>query len=318
MSNATTVITNLTNTSSLIPDNVGIVTNATNIVKNLTNISALSSGITETPHLIDVIFNPFWIIQSLFILIFAYIVVWLLDLALKILSEQLGTKRHILAMVIPVMKIFLYIGAIYLIITPLLHLGLTEFAVFSGIMGAGLGLGLKDLFADIVAGFIIIIEKPYQIGDKIQVGNDYGEVVDIGLVQTIIITPGDSRVSIPNYAAISNSVSSANAGSAEMMVITDLYISYDSDISEAIRLLSEAVITSRYVYVSDTRPYTILVENLPLFRKITAKAYVNDLRHEFIFKTDITKRAWEAYQIAGIKAPDISAGGYCLSSSPLI
>ena len=218
-------------------------------------------------------------------------------------------------MVIPVVKIILYFGALFLIISPLLHLGITEFAVFSGLMGAGLGLGLKDLFADIVAGFVIIIEKPYQIGDKIQVGSDYGEVVDIGLVQTVIITPGDSRVSIPNYSAISNSVSSANAGSAEMMVIIDLYLSYNSDIQDAIRLLSEAVITSRYVYVSDTRPYTILVENLPLFRKITAKAYVNDLRHEFIFKTDITKRAWEAFQNAGIAAPDISAGGYCFSSS---
>jgi small-conductance mechanosensitive channel len=294
-------------------------TNATEIVTNLTNITVLSPGISqETPHLIDIIFNPFWIIQSLCILIFVAVLVWVLDIGLKILSEQLGTKRHILAMVIPVLKIILYVSAFYLIISPLLHLGIAEFAVLSGLMGAGIGFGLKDLVADIVAGFIIILEKPYQIGDKIQIGNDYGEVVDIGLIQTVIITPGDSRVSIPNYSAISNSVSSANSGTAEMMVITDLYISYDSDIQEAVRLLSEAVITSRYVYVSDSRPYTILVENFPLFRKITAKAYVNDLRHEFIFKTDITKRAWEAYQNVGIKPPEISSGGYCLSSSLLI
>ena len=220
-------------------------------------------------------------------------------------------------MAIPVLKIFLYFGALYLIISPLLHLGIAEFAVLSGLMGAGIGFGLKDLVADIVAGFIIIIEKPYQIGDKIQIGENYGEVVDIGLIQTVIITPGDSRGSMPNYSAISNSVSSANSGTSEMMVITDLYISYNSDIQEAIRLLSDAVMTSRYVYVSDTRPYTILVENFPLFRKITAKAYVNDLRLEFIFKSDITIRAWEAYQNAGIKAPDISTGGYCVSSSLL-
>ena len=98
-------------------------------------------------------------------------------------------------MVIPVFKIILYIGALYIIISPLFHLGLTEFAVFSGLVGAGIGLGLKDLFADIVAGFIIILEKPFQIGDKIQIGGDYGEVVDIGLIQTVIVTPGDSRVS---------------------------------------------------------------------------------------------------------------------------
>ena len=291
--------------------------NATEIVSNITNISALKPEIIQTPHLTDIIFNPFWIIQSIGILVIPYIVVWALDLGLKILSEQLGTKRHILAMVIPVLKIILYIMALYLIVSPLLHLGFAEFAVLSGLVGAGIGFGLKDLVADIVAGFIIIIEKPYQIGDKIQIGNDYGEVVDIGLIQTVIITPGDSRVSIPNYSAITNSVSSANAGASEMMVITDLYISYDSDLQEAIRLLSETLITSRYIYVSETRPYTILVENLPLFRKITAKAYVNDLRHEFIFKSEITKRAWDAFQRANIKPPDISRGGYIVSSSLL-
>lgn len=284
--------------------------NATEIVSNLTNITALTPDITQTLHLTDIIFNPLWIIQGIFILIITYIIVWGLDVGLKILSEQLGTKRHILAMIIPVIKIILYIGALYLIISPLLHLGFAEFAVLSGLIGAGIGFGLKDLVADIVAGFIIIIEKPYQIGDKIQIGNDYGEVVDIGLIQTIIITPGDSRVSIPNYTAITNSVSSANSGASEMMVITDLYISYDSDVDEAIRLLSETVITSRYVYVSDSRPYTILIENLPLFRKITVKTYVNDLRHEFIFKSEITKRAWEAYQKAGIRPPDIIHSGH--------
>lgn len=94
------------------------------------------------------------------------------------------------------------------------------------------------------------------------------------------------------------------------MVVTDLYLSYDADIDEAVRLLTEAVIPSRYVYISEARPYIILIENYPLYKKIIAKAYVNDLRHGFTFKTDITKRAWESYQNVGIKPPDIIRNGY--------
>jgi small-conductance mechanosensitive channel len=208
-------------------------------------------------------------------------------------------------MIIPVLKILVYCIALFLIFSPLWELGIGEIAVLSGLFGAGLGLGLKDLFADIVAGFIIIVEKPYQIGDKIQIGDYYGEVTDIGLVQTILVTPGDSRVAVPNYSVLSNAVSSANAGTAEMMVITDLYISYHSDIDTAISIFTDAVTTSRYVYVSDTRAYTILVENHPFYRKLIAKAYVNDLRYEFVFKSDITKRAWDAFEKAGIKPPEI-------------
>lgn len=284
--------------------------NATEIITNLTNISAITAEVNKPEHLLGTILDPFWIISSLLIIAITYGIVWILDFTIRFLSEQLGTKRHILAMVIPVFKIIVYVIALILILSPLWELGIGELAVLSGLLGAGLGLGLKDLFADIVAGFVIIIEKPYQIGDKIRIGDIYGEVKDIGLVQTIVTTPGDDRVAIPNYSVLSNAVSSANAGNAEMMVITELYISYRADISEAVRLLTEAVTTSRYVYVSPSRPYTILIENHPYYRKLIAKAYVNDLRHEFIFRSDITRQAWDAFQEAGITPPDILPPGF--------
>ncbi len=287
--------------------------NATpSLISNLTSLTAITEEVAGSQTLIEVLTNPAWILGSLAILAMAYVIVWVMDLSLRILSERRGTSRHILAMLIPVLKILIYIIAVYLVFSPLLHLGLNELAVLSGLLGAGIGFGLKDLFADIVAGFVIIIEKPYQIGDKIELDNNYGEVVDIGLVQTIIVTPDDSRVAIPNYSVFTRSVSSANAGLAEMMVITDLFLSYTGDIAEAVLLLEETVITSRYVFVSGSRPVTILVENHPLYRRLIAKAYVNDLRNEFIFKTDITIRAWQAFEEAGFTPPVLAGYGYPL------
>ena len=280
------------------------------ILQNITNLSNIAPDGTTSGHLLKTIIEPSWLLSSIIILLIGYLVVFGMDSFLRILSEQLGTKRHILAMIIPVLKIFVYVCVVFLIVSPLFELGLAELAVFSGLIGAGLGFGLKDIVENIIAGFVIIIEKPYQIGDKITINEHYGEVIDIGLIQTVIVTPGDSRVTIPNYLTVVNAVSSSNSGSAEMMVVTDLYLSYDADIDEAVRLLTEAVITSRYVYISEDRPYIILVENYPLYRKIIAKAYVNDLRHEFTFKTDITRRTWESYQNIGINPPYIMKSGY--------
>ncbi|PWR70424.1 mechanosensitive ion channel family protein [Methanospirillum lacunae] len=292
--------------------------NSSTILENITNISNIAPDGTLPGHMMRTIIEPSWIISSLLVLIIGYLIVYGMDFFLRILSEKLGTRRHILAMIIPVLKILVYICMVYVILSPLFDLGFTELAVFSGLIGAGLGFGLKDLVENIVAGFVIIIEKPYQIGDKIAINEHYGEVIDIGLIQTVIVTPGDSRVTIPNYLTVVNAVSSSNSGSAEMMVVTDLYLSYDADIDKAVRLLTEAVITSRYVYISEKRPYIILVENYPLYRKIIAKAYVNDLRHEFTFKTDITKRTWESYQDAGIKPPDIIGNGYPIPIDKMI
>lgn len=287
-----------------------IIVNSSAILQNITTLSGIAPEGTPSGHLLRTMGDPSWIISSIFILLIGFLVVFALDAILRILSEQLGTKRHILAMIIPVLKIFVYVCVVYLIAAPLFEFGFTELAVFSGLLGAGLGFGLKDIVENIVAGFIIVIEKPYQIGDKIAINEHYGEVVDIGLIQTVIVTPGDNKVTIPNNMTVGNAVSSSNSGSAEMMVVTDLYLSYDADIDEAVRLLTEAVITSRFVYISKQRPYVINVENYPLYRKIIAKAYVNDLRHEFTFKSDITKRTWESYQNAGIRPPDISRCGY--------
>jgi moderate conductance mechanosensitive channel len=289
---------------------VVIMSNTTSLLTNLTNLTTIAPEGAKPNQLLQIVTSPYWIISSLFILCVAYLIVMGMDFLLRILSEQLGTKRHILSMVIPILKIFVYIFAVYFVVSPLFNLGITELTVFSGLIGAGLGFGLKDLVANMVSGFIIILEKPYQIGDKISIDDNYGEVIDIGIIQTVIITPGDSRVAIPNYVIMSKAVSSANSGSAEMMVITDLYLSYDTQIDDAVRLLTETVITSRFVYISETRPYVILVENHPLYRKILVKAYVNDLRHEFKFKSDITKRAWEVFQKAGIRPPDIIHAGY--------
>jgi moderate conductance mechanosensitive channel len=282
------------------------------MMQNFTILSNIVPDGTASGHLIKTLVDPAWLISSAFLLLLGFLVVFALDFVLRILSENLGTKRHILSMIIPVLKIFVYFCVIFLILSPLFELGFAELAVFSVLIGAGLGFGLKDIVENIVAGFVIIIEKPYQIGDKIAINEYYGEVTDIGLIQTVIVTPGDNRITIPNYLTVVNAVSSSNSGSAEMMVITNLYLSYEADIDEAIRLLTEAVITSRYVYVSEARPIIINVENFPLYRKILVKAYVNDLRHEFTFKSDITKRAWESYQNAGIKPPDIGRSGYPL------
>ncbi len=285
------------------------------IISNLTNMSLQTVQMANQDSLITILLDPYWIMESLVILVIAYVLVRGIDLGLRVFSEQLGTNRHFLAMFIPIVKTAVYLITLYLIFSPFFTLGIAELSVLFGLLGAGLGFGLKDLFADLIAGIIIILQKPYQIGDMITMDNMYGEVMDIGLIQTIIITPSDNRVAIPNYLVITQSVSSANAGSAEMMVVTELFVSYDSNIREAIRLLHETVITSRYVYLSPSRPCTILVENHPLFRKIIAKAYVNDLRNEFVFKTNITVRAWEAFQEAGILPPDISRSGGVLPDS---
>lgn len=243
------------------------------------------------------------ILYLVYILIIAYIIVRVSSFLLKKIAERLPRFRHAFTMLIPLIKIVVYFLAFYNILTSLVEPNLTELIAFFGLFGAALGFGLKDLFADIVGGVVIIFEKPYQIGDKITMGDYYGEVTDIGIRSTRLLTPGDSSVSVPNYLVFSQAVSSGNAGNVAMMVIIDIFIDPECDAGTTIKILKEAIVTSKYVIIAKHFPFTVLFDDFPGYHRIRGKAYVNDLRFEFEFRSEVTRRTWAELKKHGIDPP---------------
>jgi small-conductance mechanosensitive channel len=128
-------------------------------------------------------------------------------------------------------------------------------------------------------------------------------VKDIGLRSTRIQTPSDELVSLPNFIIFSQPVSSGNAGDLAMMIVIDLYIHPESDAAAALKILKEALVTSKYVIISKKYPYTVLVDDFPFYQRVRAKGYVNDLRQEFEFKSEVTRRTLAAFRQSRIRPP---------------
>jgi small-conductance mechanosensitive channel len=191
-------------------------------------------------------------------------------------------------------------------LAAILKIASDQLVLFSGLFGAGLGFGLQGLFADVVGGLLTIVERPYQIGDKITMGGHYGEVKDIGLRVTRLVTPDDTLVSVPNGSIFQNPVANVNAGNLEMMVMIDLFIDPSSDAQKAMQILREALLTSQYIRLSEKHPYVILIKDFPFYKRIRAKGYANDFRYEFLFETDVTKRTWQEFKQNGIMPPRIA------------
>lgn len=251
-------------------------------------------------------FNVYTLINSIIVILIAYILIRITTFILTWSSERAGQYRITVKMVIPLLKFTIYGIALYYILANILKLSSEQLILFGGLLGAGIGFGLKDLFADVVGGIVITFEKPYHVGDKIKMGDYYGEVIDIGIRSTRLVTPDDNIISVPNYLIFTQAVASANAGAQEMMVVIELFIDSGSDTALAMKILKEAVVTSKYVFVSKKRPFTVLLKDFPFYRRISAKAYVNDLRYEFEFKSEVTRRAWDEFARKGIKAPKVN------------
>ena len=233
----------------------------------------------------------------------AYLIARILTFLLIRISEYTGHLRFIIRMFVPIINVIIYTAAIMLIVNRVLTLSTIELVAFSGLLGTAIGFGLKDVAANIIGGVIIAFQKPFRIGDRITMGKDYGEVIDIGIMETQIVNPDDNLVTIPNYNIITQNVASANAGRSEMMVVIDIFIDHDADMGRAIEIFKEAVATSRYVYISDRCTYTILTENQLHAIRLRARAYVWDLRDEFECKAEISRRTKYRYQQEGILPP---------------
>ncbi|MFA5237410.1 MAG: mechanosensitive ion channel domain-containing protein [Methanoregula sp.] len=243
------------------------------------------------------------ILYAVLILVIAYFFILLLSFLLTRIAERVSTHRTQILMIIPFAKIVIYAGAIYLIASTLFKPDIAELVAFFGLFGAILAFGVKDLFTDIVGGLVIIVEKPFQIGDKITFGGYYGEVADIGLRSTKILTSDESLVSVPNDHVFSQPVSSSNAGEMAMLVVTDLYIDGRCNAEKALAIAREAAITSKYAALGKSYPVSIRLNDFPFYRQVRVKAFVSDIRNEFQFKSDITRRAWDEMRRQGIRPP---------------
>jgi len=239
------------------------------------------------------------VVEALAVLVAAYVVSRVVDAVLSAVAARLGVNRFRVTFLIPIAEFLVYGTALYLIGTALFDLSTTQLVAFSGLLGAALGLGLKDLLADVFGGLVLVAEQPYRIGDKVEIGDHYGEVVDIGIRSTDLVTPNDTVVTVPNYLFFDESIANANAGAAEMLVVVEFHVATDADVATVRRVGEDALVTSQYVYATDDHPVMVVVEDDLHYRTLRGKAYVNDLRNEFEFKSDVTERVTEAFEARG-------------------
>lgn len=232
----------------------------------------------------------------IFLYLFAKTLNWFFEfLAMKIPSYRLSILQFN-TIATHIIYIFGSLWILYIVIDP------SKEMVYA-IMGSGavaIGFSLKDLVSSIIAGIILIFDRPFQVGDRILFRENYGDIVRIGLRSVRIRTLDDSLVTIPNNLFLSENVSSANSGQRDMMVCSDYYLKNNVDLNIVLPILDEVTRTSRFVYLN--KPVKIITASEKFEEKVglkvTVKAYVLETKYEKDFTTDITKRFFQGLRDA--------------------
>ena len=231
------------------------------------------------------------IIGSLFVLLVGFFFLKLITKILQLIAEKSARSRISYKGTISIVRLLGWSIIIYIIIGVIIQPPFETIIAVSASLGIAIGLAAQDLVKNIIGGIMIIFDRPFQVGDKIQVGNNYGEVLTIGLRSTRIVTGDDSVVSIPNADIMNQSVSNSNSGAPNCQVVAEVYLPIDIDTLAVRDTALEVAKVSKYVYLD--KPVTVLffneVKDKRSYLKMRLKAYVSDIRYEFTFKSEMTE-----------------------------
>ncbi|PLT33064.1 mechanosensitive ion channel family protein [Bacillus sp. V5-8f] len=116
---------------------------------------------------------------------------------------------------------------------------LTALGAIFGVLGIGIGFGMRNITGNFVSGIIILFERPVEVGEVIQVNDKVGRVEKIRLRSTVVKTAKEGTLIVPNQYFIENIIK--NRTGAKMMAQVKVSVEYGIDTERIDDILSQAV-----------------------------------------------------------------------------
>ncbi len=223
------------------------------------------------------------------------------------LSEKFAQRRLLLQKFETFIQFVSYILGAIIVFFLSFRVNDQILALIGGTIAVAIGFAVKDLVASFIAGIIIMLDRPFQVGDRVRFGGEYGDITAIGLRSVRMQTLTDDTVTIPNNLFLSELTVSGNYGELDMQINLPFYIGSDQDIVLAKNIVTEAAASSRYIHLPKKIGVLVnqVVQGNYFTVKLTLKAYVLDTQYEKSFETDVTLRVMQAFEEHNILPPAV-------------
>jgi small conductance mechanosensitive channel len=168
-----------------------------------------------------------------------------------------------------------------------------------GILGVGIGFVAQDALSNIVAGFLISVDKPFRIGDYITLDKHYGRIEQITMRSTRIRTPDNTYVVIPNHKII-NDVVVDHTTNGDTRIVVEVQIAYEASIETARKAILERVAHIEGVLLDPT-PDVVAAELASSGVRLLVRVWIANaaLERRVFFET--TENVKKALDDAGIE-----------------
>jgi small-conductance mechanosensitive channel len=162
-----------------------------------------------------------------------------------------------------IQKILFYVmvAIVVLIALPIAGIPITIFTILGGALAIGVGFGAQNLFSNLIAGLMIMIEKPIRLGDIVEVSDMIGKVEDIGSRSTRIRRFDGIDVLIPNSHFLQNPVVNWTLSDTFVRTTVKVGVAYGSPTKLVAGLIRQALDEQEDVIRDADHPIMVLFEN---------------------------------------------------------
>ncbi len=190
----------------------------------------------------------------------------------------------------------------FILSLSVLGVDMTKLTILIGALGVGIGFGLQDLINNLISGFILIFERPIQVGDTVQFGEREGKVKEIGIRSSIIKTYDGSEVIVPNGKLISEELINLTLSDPILRIEINVGTEYGSDPQEVIDILVMQAKLHPDV-IPNPETFAIFFGYGDFALNFRLYAYTLEVNSRLSIRSDLNLAIFEAFKEANIKIP---------------
>lgn len=266
--------------------------------------------------------SPFF--QATFILLSASLVSASLKVMIPVIMDRFSEPSSVTvsgsnSLIIFLARAAIWFGGLYLAFSELgieLLGVLASLAVFSLIIG----LAMQQTLGNIVNSFMLALDQPFEVGDRIEVEGKTGSVVSVGILSTKILTREENLVVVPNNSLVNSTIINHARGGGDgagrrISLVQDIGVSYNEDIDHVKYTILKLMRKCPYV-LSTPDPRVLLIELGDFAKVFRMFGWVEDYADEFVARDWLLKNLDEHFKREGIEIPYPTAVEITTESKP--
>ncbi|MCC5864037.1 MAG: mechanosensitive ion channel family protein [Wenzhouxiangella sp.] len=221
----------------------------TRLLRIVANVAALLVAYIAVVLAIQVIGLPERVEQTLIRILLSLLILRLIKSAmrashigLEILSRVRDRYEIVEERTLPLFDLvmtILIIGAAAYALLMVWDINPTAWLASAGVIGIAVGFAARDTLANLFAGFFIIADSPYKLGDYIVLDSgDRGEITKVGIRSTRLLTRDDVEITVPNSEMANSKIYNESGGRwVKFRIRIKVGVAYGSDVDEVVELL---------------------------------------------------------------------------------